>query len=402
MEQQKVIFRPTTPENRIAQIDILRGFALFGVLLVNVFGYNASFFDFGGFYKTFETPPDSTIFHLIVGFAADKFIFIFSFLFGISFSIMYSKYRSDENSFFRFYLRRLAVLMLIGIVHIVFFWAGDILFSYGLLGVLLLISRKMRPGLLLFFSIFWYFFPIIYLALEVVFPFLPDALSSVTTIKMPEVIKIYSGGTYFEILQLRMHEYLAFRNINLIYYAPKILSLFLLGHLFYRHRFLNKINRLRKKYFSICFMLLTAGILLTIYMDKVVNILTGEAGNPWATAVYMGVYEISNIFLGFGYMLTVLLLSQALFFRNILNPLQHIGRTALSNYLMQSVIFTTLMYGYGFGFFGSFTPRQLVVMAVVVFILQMWASRLWLQKHRFGPMEFLWRKLSYGKSAFEK
>jgi len=141
MNEQLNIFQPTKPEERITRIDILQGFALFGVLLVNVFGYNASFFDFGGFYKTFETPPDSTLFDLVIGFAADKFIFIFSFLFGVSFSIMYSKYHRDERTFFRFYLRRLTILMLFGMIHIVFFWAGDILLSYGLLGILLLLSR---------------------------------------------------------------------------------------------------------------------------------------------------------------------------------------------------------------------------------------------------------------------
>jgi uncharacterized protein len=104
-----VIFRPASPKDRISQIDILRGFALFGILLVNVFGYNSSFFDFSGFYKTFEDPLNSTVFDLVIGFGADKFIFLFSFLFGMGFSIMYLKYCADERGFFRLYLRRLLV-----------------------------------------------------------------------------------------------------------------------------------------------------------------------------------------------------------------------------------------------------------------------------------------------------
>jgi len=121
-------FRPTDPEDRILQIDILRGFALFGVLLVNVFGYNSSFFDFSGFYKTFNDPLNTQVFNLVIGYGADKFIFLFSFLFGIGFSIMHLKYQSDEKHFFSLYLRRMLALMLFGAVHIVFFWAGDILF----------------------------------------------------------------------------------------------------------------------------------------------------------------------------------------------------------------------------------------------------------------------------------
>ncbi|NOX84487.1 MAG: DUF418 domain-containing protein, partial [Chlorobi bacterium] len=332
-----IVFRPTDPKDRITQIDILRGFALFGVLLVNVFGYNSSFFDFSGFYAEFKDPLNSRIFEMVVGFAADKFIFIFSFLFGIGFAIMYLKYRADEKHFFRLYLRRMLALMGFGIIHIVFFWAGDILLSYSLMGIILLLSRKLPSGWLLFFSVFWYFFPIAYIALENVFPFLPDAMSSVTTIKMPEVITIYSGGSYSEIFRLRLHEFAAFRNINLIYYAPKVLSLFLLGYLFYKHRFLDRINASKKKYFITAVVLLVAGIAATLFTGNIVDVLAGnQETNPYATAIYMGVYELTNILLGFAYILLVLIGSKVIFFKNILAPLKYAGRTALTNYLMQS------------------------------------------------------------------
>jgi len=391
----KAVFRPTSPDERIVQIDVLRGFALFGVLLVNVFGYNASFFDFSGFYQTFNYPLNSTVFDLVVGFGADKFIFIFSFLFGTGFSIMYLKYQADETHFFHLYLRRLLILMLFGIVHIVFFWAGDILLSYALMGIVLLLLRKLRPGFLLFFSIFFYCFPIIYIALETVFPFLPSALSSVTEMKMPEVIEIYSAGSFLEIFKLRMIEFFAFRNINLIYYAPKVLSLFLLGYLFYKHKFLDKINASTGKYFVVFLVLFVMGIVSTLFTDSIVNTLADAETNPFYTTIYMGIFEITNVLLGFSYILLILLLSQLSFFRNILNPLKYVGRTALTNYLMQSVIFTTIMYAYGFGKFGSYQPWQLVVFAVLVFAIQIIISKIWLQKFRFGPIEWLWRKWTY-------
>lgn len=392
--KQHPVFRPTDPNERITQIDILRGFALFGVLLVNAFGYNASFFDFSGFYHTFTDPLNSKIFEWLVGFAADKFIFIFSFLFGVGFGIMYLKYRADEKHFFWLYFRRMLALMVFGLLHILFFWAGDILFSYALMGFLLLFVRKWPSGRLLFLSIFFYFFPILYLALENVFPFLPDALSSVTNLKMPEVIAVYSGGSYAEIFKLRLHEYAAFRNINLIYYAPKVLSLFLLGYLFYKYNFLGRINRNRSKYALVAVLLLLSGVILTLYSDNVVNVLIAQE-NPYSLTVYMGVYEVTNILLGLSYILVILLLSQASFFRRLLDPLKYIGRTALTNYLMQSVIFTTLMYGYGFGRFGSYTPWQLLIWTFGVFTLQVLISGLWLKKYRFGPLEWLWRKFTY-------
>ena len=159
----KSSYTSINPNDRIEQIDILRGFALFGVLLVNALGYNSSFFDFGGFYSTFTDPLNSSVYSIITNYGADKFIGLFSFLFGVSFSIMYQKNRNSETQFSIFYLRRLLILMIFGIIHIVFFWAGDILFTYSLVGIILLLSRKLPSKLLLYISAFMYFFPIIYI-----------------------------------------------------------------------------------------------------------------------------------------------------------------------------------------------------------------------------------------------
>ena len=390
-----IVFKPTNPKDRNSQIDILRGFALLGILLVNVFGYNSSFFDFSGFYAAFSDQLNHTVFELVIGFGADKFIFIFSFLFGVGFSIMYLKYRTDENGFSSLYLRRLLVLMMSGVLHIVFFWAGDILFSYSLLGMILLLLRKMRSDLLLFLSVFLYFFPIIYIAFESIFPFLPSALSSVTEITLPEVIDIYSSASYFDILKLRIHEYIAFRNINLIYYAPKILSLFILGYLFYKKRYFEIINSSKRKYTVISIILLSIGILLTLTTENIVNSIANPDTNQFYTAIYMGIFEVTNIFLGFSYIILILILSQVQVFKTILDPFKYVGRTALTNYLIQSIVFTTIMYSYGLGMFGSLQPWQLLISAVVMFVIQLYYSKRWLQNFSFGPLEWIWRKLTY-------
>jgi len=295
----KNIFRPTVPKDRIEQIDELRGFALFGIFLVNVFGYNSSFFDFSGFYSVFVDSLNSSVYNIVIGFCADKFIFVFSFLFGIGFSIMYEKYQADEKHFHSLFLRRMFGLMIFGIIHITFFWAGDILLSYSLLGIILLFSRRLPSWSLLFLSIVIYFFPILYIALEAVFPVLPSALNSVTEITMPEVINTYSNGTYVEIFNLRMNEYFAFRNINLIYYAPKVLSLFFLGYLFYKHKLLDRINSSWANFFVLFIILFLVGIVLNIFTDDIVSSLANYDTNPFYTAIYMGVFEFTSVFLGF-------------------------------------------------------------------------------------------------------
>ncbi len=386
---------PTNPSDRNIQIDILRGFALFGVLLVNVFGYNSSFFDFSGFYGSFTDDINSTIYEFVINYGADKFIFIFSFLFGSGFAIMYSKYKFNEKYFLRLYTRRLLVLMMFGIIHIVFFWAGDILFSYSVIGFILLISRKFSSKTLLLLSFIVYFFPILYLSLENIFTFLPDALSSVTNIKMPEVIKIYSKGSYGEILKLRWYEYTAFRNINLIYYAPKVMSLFLLGYVSYKNNFLKRINSSKIQFFILGIILISIGITLNLFTKDLVVFLASSWDNPYSTATYMGIYELANIFLGVSYILIIVVLSETPFLKTLLNPLKYIGRTALSNYLLQTIIFTTIMYSYGFGLFASFKPWELILSALFLFSIQIIASFIWLQYFKFGPAEWIWRKLTY-------
>ena len=391
----KSSYTPINPNDRIEQIDILRGFALFGVLLVNALGYNSSFFDFGGFYSTFTDPLNSSVYSIITNYGADKFIGLFSFLFGVSFSIMYLKNRNSEIQFSNFYLRRLLILMIFGIIHIVFFWAGDILFTYSLVGIILLLSRKLPSKLLFYTSVFMYFFPIIYIALCVSYPFLPDALSSTSNITMPEVKEIYSNGSYLEVLKLRWNEYFSFRYINLIYYVPKIFSLFLLGYLFYKHKFLEKINTSKTKYFIIAVILLFLGIGLNTYTSDIANSIVNMDTNPYSTTVYMMIFEITNVVLILSYSLVILILSKISGFNYILNPLKYIGRMSLTNYLLYSIIFTTIMYSYGFGKFGSFEPWQLLIFSLLFFAIQIMLCKIWLQHFRFGPFEWIWRKLTY-------
>ena len=390
-------FSPTNPNERIEQIDILRGFALFGVLLVNALGYNSSFFDFGGFYSAFTDPLNSSVYHFITNYGADKFIGLFSFLFGVSFSIMYLKNKNSEAQFASFYLRRLFILMIFGIIHIVFFWAGDILFTYSLVGIILLLSRKLSSKLLLFISVFMYFFPIMYIALRVSYPFLPDALSSTSDITMPEVLNVYSNGTYLEILKLRLNEYFSFRYINLIYYVPKIISLFLFGYLFYKHKFFEKINASKNNYLIVSIILLLLGIVLNTYTPVIANSIVDMNTNPYSTTIYMLIFEITNVVLILSYILMILTLTKIKFFSYILNPLKYIGRMSLTNYLIYSIIFTTIMYSYGFGKFGSFEPWQLLIFSVLFFVIQIVLCKTWLQHFRFGPFEWLWRKFTYFK-----
>ena len=387
---------PVKPAERIEQIDILRGFALLGILMVNVFGYHASFYHFSAFYGGLENAVDATFYKWMMALAADKFIFLFSFLFGYAFWMLQGKFPGDDKGFSHFYVRRMLSLGLIGLLHIIFLWAGDILFMYSLLGLVLLLIRKFKNTTLLSLALISYFFTAGLLALRVWFPYLPDPVTTLTNLSMKDVTEVYANGNFFDIMLMRINEYIIFRNINLLYYVPKIFSLFILGFLSGRMYFMNEIKQRLGFFTSITVVFLIAGLLLTFKLETIL-MLFSHPDSAFYMSIYIFIYESGNFFLGFGYLLLILLWSHKMWGLKILDPLKYAGRMALTNYLMQSLIFTTIFYAYGFGLFAQVRPWQFLLWGLLVFIIQVIISKIWLTWFRFGPLEYIWRRMTYGR-----
>lgn len=386
---------PVLPGQRNLQIDILRGFALAGILLVNIFSFNASLFDFGGFYGAIEDPVSEKIYQLLIGLASDKFIFIFSLLFGMGFYMIYSKPWNNDRSFLTIYLRRLFFLGLFGILHTLFFYAGDILLGYAILGFLLTFMRNWNSGLLLLISVSLYFFPPIYIYIQGYFPILPDSLSSVTNYTLDQIIPLYSEGNFLEITRLRIHEFLAFRNINIFYYWPKILSLFILGMISMKHDIINRLNSNKETISGVLFFTIAIAIFFYFTFEHIATILAGNSMHAFP-AVYMGMYEVMNIFFGLGYALLIIYLSSFRMGKIILRPFSFAGRMALTNYILQSLICSLIFYGYGLGYFGMTKLSNLLYISIAIIIFQLIFSWIYLSRFNYGPLEWLWRKLTYG------
>ncbi|MCD4729558.1 MAG: DUF418 domain-containing protein [Bacteroidales bacterium] len=381
----------TQQENRIESLDILRGFALFGIALVNVLGFNASFFDFGGFYNNLSDPIQQKFYHTFIGLTADKFIFLYSFLFGYGFFLQFNKYGSQGSEFTSFYRRRLLFLALFGIAHIFFLWAGDILLLYAIGGSILFLLRKISGKVLLLIGLIFYFFISIWQVISIWIP-LPDGLSSTCTNCLNDALQIYPTGTYLECLKLRLFEYYSFRNINILYYLSKVLGIFILGFSASKYKLHERINENRIKWVGIFLLIVCAGLLLYFYYERWVLKLI-PADSNYMNAVYMGAYELMNLFVALSYIMLILLLASYKF--NILKPFAYVGRMSLTNYIMQSVIFSIIFYGWGFGKFGMQEPTIFIWYAVGVFIFQLLFSYLWLKTKKQGPLEWIWRKLSY-------
>lgn len=378
-------------KNRIQSLDVLRGFALLGIALVNVLGFNASFFDFGGYYDNLPNPEQQKFYHTLISLTADKFIFIYSFLFGYGFHLQYSKYGSEKSAFKNYYIRRLLFLAIFGIIHIIFLWAGDILLLYAIGGFILLIIRKVPAKTALIVGFIFYFFISIWLIISIWIP-LPNGLSSTCTECMKDALQIYPVGNYFECLKLRIFEYYSFRNINLFYYLPKVIGVFVFGSYASQFKLHNRISAQRLKWFGVFLLIAIIGIILYFYYEKWVFYLLPD-NNSYMNSVYMGAYELMNLFIALSYILFIMLLTTFKF--NLFAPFTFVGRMSLSNYIMQSLLFSIIFYGWGMGKFGMKEPGILIWYAISIYIFQLILSYFWLKIKKQGPLEWLWRKLSY-------
>ena len=387
------MIQPTSLKNRIHSIDILRGVAILGIGLVNILGFNASFFDFGGYYHSLKDPEELSFYTSFIALSADKFIFIFSFLFGYGAYLQYAKFKENDAVFIPFFKRRMFYLALFGIAHILLLWAGDILLMYAVAGIFLLLFRKSKNRMLIMLGIFFYFFIGIWLLLSAWIP-LPNALSSTCNECLKDALAIYPTGNYFECLKLRLIEYLTFRNINLLYYLPKVVGIFFFGYIAAKWKLHDAITRNFKKWFLILSILSIVAIIVFVYYEQTVFLIMPEE-SIFLGVVFMTGYELMNLLLASAYILFILILSSNKWTQILMMPFSYVGRMSLTNYIFQSLVFSLIFYGWGLGKFGMSNPRTFIWYAVILFIFQMIASYFWLRYRKQGPLEALWRKLTY-------
>lgn len=383
------IVKPVDIRERISILDILRGFALLGIILVNVLGFNSSFFDFGGFYNNLPDPVQKSFYTLYISLTADKFIFLFGFLFGYGIYMQYKKFEEKTENFTGFFSRRMLVLSLFGIAHILFLWAGDILFCYSIAGFVMLLLHKLPTKWQLLMAVFFYFFIGIWMTIGVWVP-LPDAMSSTCTGCLGKAKIIYANGNYFECLNLRLQEYFAFRNINAFYYLPKIIGITIFGFIASKNNLHQKVTSNKLKWSIVLILIATVATISYFGFEKIVDF-----KSPYANAVFMTGYEFMNLFVASSYILLIMIIASNAAIAKLLKPVALMGRMSLTNYIMQSFILSILFYGWGFGLFGQTKVTSVVLIGICVYFFQIIINILWFKFYNQGPLEKIWRKFSY-------
>lgn len=403
---------PIPQSKRIVDLDILRGIALFGILVVNLQLFAHPFFNIvsdAGLYQEWYNQAAASFVHV---FFEGKFITLFSFLFGIGFYIFAQRLKLKEMSFFPVFLRRMGLLLIIGLLHAWLLWAGDILVFYAIGGVLLMLFFKRKDktikawmgilvgGMILMFTV---------LALLVMFAMnIPDVAEEMNVQFIQQGIEyeqlaqrgyeVHETGSFTEIMAYRSKErgfvWLGqlFSQAGMAY----ILAIFLFGLYIGRKGILDNPQAFRDYFIGNWKRNVLIGLLFSIFYAITYNYMDPIFFDYWYLLHTVSFY-IGTPLLCFGYVGFILKMLQKAGESSWLSQFAPVGRMALTNYLMQSVICTTIFYGYGFGLFGKLTPMIVVPVAIVIFAFQVWFSRWYFTRFKMGPMERLWRMGTYLK-----
>lgn len=401
MSEKKL--NPIANKERLVIIDVLRGLAIGGILIGNMQWFSG----YGNLPTEIAAQGHliDRVTTFLVHFSVEgKFYSIFSLLFGFGFALQIAKAEERGDQTAKLFKRRLFWLLIIGLLHAYLLWAGDILSIYALVGLLLILFRRKTKESLLKWSFWLMVIPILtYILLYVLFvSFAPPEIgSTIEKAKMDswnDARQVVPNSSFYQIISEYNLNYMVGRYMGLILQMrlPKILAMFLLGFYFYRIGFFQNPS----KHQPLIRKVLIYGLILGLVGNFTFAFMVGnEAEFPPSAAGIIGVicYGFGVPALALFYIGLIVTLWQTEFWQRILSFFAPVGRMALTNYLMQTVICVLIFYGYGFGQFGKFGAVSATLIALLIFLFQILVSAIWLKYFAFGPLEWIWRQLTYGK-----
>ncbi|MFZ4659541.1 MAG: DUF418 domain-containing protein [Caldilineaceae bacterium] len=392
-----------TIKERISSVDILRGFALLGILLINI----------GVFSNAPGGPPaffaevsqlDRSLQNLILLFIESKFFSLFSFLFGLGFAIQLIRAAQKTERFETRFTRRLLALLAFGIAHVIFVWDGDILLIYAITGFILLAFRKMSDTALLRWAFWLLTIPVVLLLIAVIglgiartMPSTATALASADK----ELVTSFTSGredsilalqtnSYREIAQKRIAEYFDLLGL-LLSRIPTVLSMFLLGLYAGRRGILQNVEAHLALFRSIR----KWGWLIGLPLNLLVVIAINQSPPITGIALLLFNQYLLGPILALTYISTVILLLRQPAWANLLGWLAYPGRMALTNYLGQSVIMSFIFWSWGFALTGKLDTFTGLLIGFGIYFFQIVVSQWWLSRFLYGPLEWLWRCVTY-------
>ena len=392
---------PVSRQDRIETLDVLRGFALLGILTMNIRGmaaplsaymYPAAVFDYSG---------ASRLAYLFTNVVSDlKMMGLFSMLFGVSVLLYSAKLTASGQPPRGLWFRRMGWLLLIGLVHAYFIWGGDILVPYALCGMLILWwVRRLAPGALLAWSIAVL---AVGAALTVAHGLGWEGMSeaeraqeAAIMMPTPEQAREHVGwmlGPYTETVANHAPTVFLFQTvIFLTFFLWRCSGMMLLGMALYKFGFLDG-SRPTRTYALTAAFSLPIGLALCTYGTLELD----RAGFALPERIILDLWNyVGAIFVSIGYAALIILAVKQDALSGLRRALAAVGQMALTNYLLHSIVASVLFLGWGFGLAGRFDYAEQLALVVAIWTVQLALSPVWLTHYRFGPAEWLWRSLTY-------
>jgi uncharacterized protein len=399
---------PLQQAERIQIVDILRGFALFGILLVNMAIFSQPFQAI-----LFPADPEMPWYDwaatwLIHFLGEGKFYALFSLLFGLGMILLMERIEARGRKFAPFYARRLLALLLIGFVHAFLIWPGDILILYALLGFPLLLFRKAKPRTLLIWAVILISLPLLFIAavtgLVALGGMTPEGAQQIeqsfAAVKAGYLAdftrgyEVYAGGNFLEITARRVYDYMSMGLASIFVLGFNILAMFLIGVWFGKRRIFNELEAHRPFFRKLLAWGLIVGLLgNALYATLIMGIPRYDASIELLVATVA--QGIGAPLLMLGYVAAICLLALRPAWGRRLAVLAPVGQMALTNYLLESIVCTLIFYGYGLALFGRAGAAWGIVLTVVIYLLLIPFSHWWMKRFLYGPAEWLWRSMTY-------
>ncbi len=350
-------------------------------------------------------PIDHVMFQLTAWFVFDKANTLFAFLFGLGFYLQMSRLSARGVDFERVYLRRLTVLLVFGILHTVFLWCWDILQLYALAGFLLFALRGLRDrtmlvlGLVLaLFGRAAYELASVSLSLETWHGF-PAVFSEAAALERQALSAAGDyGGLVAAFGRMTLVDWLL--NGSILGWLLYALGRFLIGAWVGRRGWLQDIPRYLEDFRRVRNIALPAGLLAEGLLMLVRYYGNTDRLPEWPhwVALAEALHLLAVPVLAAGYLSAIVVGLHSARLRRWLAPFGHAGRMALTNYVAQSVFYGLVLFGVGPGLAlaGKIGVSQVIVIVTLAYAAQIALSRLWLQRLRYGPLEWVWRRLTYG------
>ncbi len=390
---------PTKVTERYLSLDLIRGIAVFGILIMNIQS-------FGNVFASYFNPTVNGDFQGINQmtwfithiFFDQKFYTIFSMLFGAGILLMAQRAQSKGVSPDKFHYRRSILLIIFGLCHAFFLWYGDILMIYGFFALFAFFAWKKTPKwqlivgltLIMFMALFmlagYYTIPE-----EDVIKMQKSYLPDIQTVT--QTVNGYRGD-WAEAFSQRL-ESLKMMAEFFIFAGFRIGGGMLVGMALFRLGILNA-QKSQSFYLKLTLLCLLPGLALVTWGAILLN----NSGfiDAKSAQLYLALFNyVGSMLVAVGYigLFNLFYLSERGLW--LKQKLQAVGQMAFTNYIAQSVLCTTLFYGFGFGLFGELSRFELILVALTILFLQLFWSDFWLNKFKFGPLEWLWRTLTYCK-----